>query len=293
MEMTGRSSRDWRELGNKGLFVIGHARTGTTVLQNALNDSKNILLFGEANFYVDKGQPDFRARFNKWHDLNGNQPTKSTYCPAVFDGDGTWEDYWVHFSHFYRCVGEKIIFNPTETSAQCDALMGFFAAHFFTGQFIFCFRNPIDVLFSVRKLAEYHGTPMTDVSIMISYLSVLRLYLTMVRLFPNVHVVFHEEPSKECFDAIGQSLDVGLNHVMSYYQTERVSRHSIDEIPAGCRDRVKELDSLYNHLRDRARGGFVLPQLEQNRYNYSPTHPTPLGGLYNATEMLLRDLAVS
>src|ERR1700722_5699340 len=76
LKATLRPSRRWRKLGKQGLFIIGHMRTGTTVLQNALNESKDILLFGEANFHRDPGLSDFRTRYNRWHEENGNQPSK-------------------------------------------------------------------------------------------------------------------------------------------------------------------------------------------------------------------------
>jgi hypothetical protein len=294
MDISVKSTERCRKLGKQGLFVIGHMRSGTTVLQNALNHSQDIQLFGEANFHRDQCSPDFRTRFNKWHESLGNQPTKSTHCPAVFDGDASWSDYLIELARTYRWVGEKIVVNPGEGSVQVDALMNFMAANFYRGHFIFCFRNPLDVMISVQKMTTYQGAKIADMRLaMISYLSVLRLYLTMVRVFPNVHVVFHEDPSDACFDAIGQRLRVDLRHIANYYQTERINPHSLEELPEKYRSRTAELDRLYINLRERASGGFVLPQLEQNRYNVAPSHPTPLGGLYNATEILLRDLTVA
>jgi hypothetical protein len=294
LKATVRPSRSWRKLGKQGLFIIGHMRTGTTVLQNALNESKEILLFGEANFHLDQGFPDFRERYNRWHDENGNQPSKSTYCLAAKKGDASWSDYLFHFSRFHRYVGEKIVINPGENSTHCDALMDFMSIHFYESNFVFCFRNPVDVMNSVKKMTEFQGAQINDLTAALtSYLSVMRLYLTMLRMFPNVHVVFHEEPSNTCFGALGKNLGLNLSHVTGYYRTERVSRHAVDELPEQYRDRVLVLDSFYNHFRERVNGGCALSQLEQNRFCILPSHPTPLGGLYSATELLLRDLTAA
>jgi hypothetical protein len=51
----------------RGLFVIGAARTGTTILQNALNDSADVFLFGEPGFHRDPGSADFAVRYNSMH----------------------------------------------------------------------------------------------------------------------------------------------------------------------------------------------------------------------------------
>ena len=57
----------------QGLFVLGAARSGTTVLQNALNDSREIFLFGEPSFHDDMGTADFATRYNYMHRAWGNQ----------------------------------------------------------------------------------------------------------------------------------------------------------------------------------------------------------------------------
>jgi hypothetical protein len=285
---------DWLRLGKQSLFIIGHARSGTTVLQNALNGSDEIYLFGEANFYLDEGLPDFRERYNKSHASNGNQPNKSTICPAAFEGDARWCDYLFHLSHLFRFVGEKIVMNPEHQQFHYAMLMDFMAARFYDGHFIFCFRNPVGVLVSVRAFQSYlDGTHSDCRKVLISYLLVMRLYCTMVRLFPNVHAVFHEDPSAECFGKIGESLGIDLSHVSAYYDNKQVYERSITDLPEEVRERVAEAEHLYTALRELVVGGISLPQIEQNRFNISPTHLTPLGSLYSATEHLLGDLGVS
>jgi hypothetical protein len=281
----------WRKLAQQGLFVIGHARSGTTILQNCLNHAKEIFLYGEAEFYRDAGLPNFRQRYNLWHARNGNQPTKSSYCPAVFEEDATWADYLFHFAHFYRYVGEKIVINPQHKQAQGDDLMDFMAARFYDSHFIFCFRSPIDVFGSLERAAAYQGIALSDGDVVaISYLSVMRLYFLMLRIFPNVHLLFHEDPPAARLDSLGQALGLDLQPARAYYDNNRVSRYSIDELPADWRARVGDLQQLYGHFRERAHTGFTMPQIEQNRYNLAPSHPTPLGGLYHATDRLLSGL---
>ena len=59
------------------------------------------------------------------------------------------------------------------------------------------------------------------------------------------------------------------------------------------RERAAEAEILYTQLRELVGGGIALPQIEQNRFNISPTHLTPLGSLYKATDQLLRDMGVA
>ena len=85
------------------LFIIGVARSGTTVLQNALNASPDIFLLGEPDIYDDHSA-GFASRYNAMHAAWGNQPAKSSYLPKVLDKDGTWRDHLAALSRHHRWI---------------------------------------------------------------------------------------------------------------------------------------------------------------------------------------------
>jgi hypothetical protein len=116
---------------SSGLFIVGHVRSGTTILQNALNDSDEIYLFGEAQFCRDPGSRDFAARYNAMHRSFANQITKSTYCPPILTEDGTWQDYLRELSTLYRYVGDKVAFGPDADHHIRDTFFAFQCRHFF------------------------------------------------------------------------------------------------------------------------------------------------------------------
>jgi hypothetical protein len=282
---------DLSALDDRGLFVIGHARSGTTVLQNALNASPAIYLFNEANFHCDGGAPGFGARFNSWHRALGNQPSKGTYCPAVLAVDGGWADYLRQLSCYHRRVGEKLAISPIGKWVQGAALMDFMARHFYRSHFIFCFRSPIAVMTSMLRFAECGNEPISDPSfVMIGYLSVVRLYITMARVFPNVHVVFHEEATEALFAALGGKLRIDLSHATSYYRGDCVIPHRQVMLEKPLDEKLHELNQLYENLRESSQLGIFLPQAEQNDRNPSPSHATPVGRLFSTANLLLRDL---
>jgi hypothetical protein len=144
-------------IGPQGLFVIGAARSGTTVMQNALNDSRDIFLFGEPAFHEDSGTPDFAARYNDKHRTWGNQENKSSFCPRLFEDDAPWFVYLQHMATMYRYVGSKLVINPDDAQEACQAVFDFHCRHFYRARYVFTFRNPIDVLMSTRGLAELNG----------------------------------------------------------------------------------------------------------------------------------------
>src|SRR5204862_6445007 len=67
-------------LEKQGLFVVGHARSGTSILMQALNTSPDIFLLGEANLYVEGLRIGFPRWFNDMHRQFGNTLGKGSYC---------------------------------------------------------------------------------------------------------------------------------------------------------------------------------------------------------------------
>src|ERR1700761_5973488 len=137
-------------LPERGLFVIGAARTGTTILQNALNHAPAIFLFGEPNLHLETGEGNFAARYNAMHRGWGNQKTKSTFCPPVLPVDGPAEEYLNRLAQTYAWVGSKIVVNNRRDPDWIDRLLAYHCQRFYTARYIFTFRDPIAVVGSTR-----------------------------------------------------------------------------------------------------------------------------------------------
>ena len=277
-----------QSIDSQGLFVLGAARSGTTVLQNALNDSRDIFLFGEPAFHDDPGKADFAARYNAMHRAWGNQETKSSFCPAFFGGDAPWSDYLRHLATLYRYVGSKIVINPEKSLANCQHVFDFHCRYFYRSHYIFTFRNPIDVLMSTRGLAELNGDVAASYeTVLSSFVRVIALYIRMLRNLPSVHAVFHERIDETIFRDLGLKLRVDLAHAASYYDSKRVRHYSLDDIPPDARESVRAVAELYEDLRKHALAGFGLVQLEQNSGHFDIAHYTPLGALQRRVDQWL------
>ncbi|MBE1159971.1 sulfotransferase [Dyella acidiphila] len=280
-----------RAIDTQGLFVLGAARSGTTVLQNALNDSRDIFLFGEPAFHDDPGTPNFAARYNAMHRSWGNQETKSSFCPAFFSGDAAWSEYLRHLATLYRYVGSKIVINPERAQPTCQQVFDFQCRYFYRAHYVFTFRNPIDVLMSTRGLAELNGNAAASCeSVLASFVRVIGLYIRMLRNLPTVHAVVHEDIDETVFRDLGLALRVDLAQAGSYYDTKRVRRYSLDDIPASARDSASAVMELYENLRQQLRSGFGLVQLEQNSGHFDISHYTPLGALQRRVDQVLAQL---
>lgn len=282
---------DIRTLDKQGLFVVGAARSGTTVLQNALNDSRDIFLFGEPTFHDDPGTTDFAARYNYRHRAWGNQENKSSFCPAFFASDALWSDYLCHLATMYRYVGSKIVVNPEKSQETCQRIFDFHCRHFYRSHYIFTFRNPIDVLMSTRGLAELNGDTAASYEVVLrNFLGVVALYIRMLRNLPSVSAVFHENVSETTFRDLGGRLGLDLAYAMRYYDPGRVRHYTLDDVPEHARESVKVVVDLYENLRQHALAGFEAVQLDQNSGHFDIRHYTPLGALQRRVEQLLKQI---
>jgi hypothetical protein len=267
-----------RRIATQGLFVIGAARSGTTILQNALNDADEIFLFGEPRFHRDPGSADFAVRYNGMHRTWGNQENKSSHCPSLFETDAAWWEYLARMAELYRHVGSKIVINPPHAAEESQQLFDFHCRHFYTSHYIFSFRNPLDVLMSTRGLAQLNGGRVaTHKEVMQGFFTVVQLFFRALRNLPHVQVVFQEAISADVFGALGKSLGMSLTHAMSYYDHAKVRHYEPSEIPDAHRALVAEAMTLYVDFQREALAGFDLTQIEQNDGHLDPIHFTNLG----------------
>jgi hypothetical protein len=286
MPALDRSPVSYSAPSSSGLFIVGHARSGTTILQNALNDSHEIFLFGEAQFYLDRGSADFAARYNAMHRSFGNQITKSTYCPLLLAEDGTWQDYLNRLGMHYRYVGDKVALGTEADGYSCERFFTFQCRHFFDARYIFTFRNPVDCIASSAALLGKR-----DVYVwMESYLNVVLLCIRMLRLFPHVTAVFLEDRPEKTFDELRVYLGSDLSGAHLYYDRTRVTRYPADALPADARSMTDSLEEVYAEWRKLPEEN-RLPQMEQKEGCQQNGTPSYLGRLHNTIVAMMRRFA--
>jgi hypothetical protein len=275
----------------QGLFIIGAARSGTTILQNALNDSPDIFLFGEANFHTDPGTPDFAARYNAMHRAWRNQETKSSFCPPVLPQDGPWSDYIRRMAAHHRLVGSKTVINPVRPENWLPRLLAFHTGTFYKSRYIFTFRDPVATILSTRDL-QMLLVGRTDglAVIMRGYVDTIGLFVRMYRTLPHVTGVCHEDIDRATFDRLQGWLAVDLPNSHTYYDRGRVLSYSDAGLDGAERALAAPIVALYAMLREALQTGFATPQLDQNNNHLDPRHLTPLGHISRRAEMIAASL---
>lgn len=278
---------------DRGLFVVGAPRSGTTILQNALNHSPAVFLLGEANLHLESGEGDFAARYNARYQSLSHQKTKSTFCPPLLKVDGTSEDYLNRLGQSYRWVGAKVVINNLHSPDWVERFYKYHCERFYQAHYLFTFRHPLAAIHSTRDLQLITShEPEPVAKLLDNYLESVQLFLCAVRNLSHVRAVFHEDMSAATLQGIGAWLGIDLSEAAAYYDDARVRRYETSAFEGDDRIRIERIAELYGVLRREASAGFATPQIEQADNHLSPAHYTALGRLdKEVREMRQRGLA--
>ncbi len=186
----------------QGLFVIGSARSGTTLLSETLNLSPQVFLLEEAFLYRDAKEPHFCSFFNRRHEEYGNPLFKGCYAPYFQGKDHTAWELLDQLAQRYRYVGEKVAMGPWVD--WDEALLEFQAANFYRSQYVLTFRRPAEVVWSmVRKFPE--NPPSHH---LFCCLRAFQVGVNFLAVFPRTYVVFHDRFTKSYLEGLCKVLGV-------------------------------------------------------------------------------------
>jgi len=280
------------ELACQCLFIIGPAKSGTTVLLDALNDSRMVYLLNEPDLHNDPGTPGFAARFNAHYAEWASQLTKGHFCPDFFEGAGSWADNLTRLSRCHHLVGTKIVTRPISSPDQINMIMQFHTINFYESNYIFSFRSPEAVITSSHYFQRSFDTdisPMEDV--IYNFAKTVSMFITMRRIFPKVRVVFHHSMNTAIFAELSAELGVDLSRAGTYYEERRIKNHE-PLVLSEEQSKILELASeIFDELVALAAEDFPQLQRAQNYFAPDPNTATRLGLLAQRCDYLVRTLA--
>jgi hypothetical protein len=201
-----------RSFAKRCLFVVGFARSNTTITLSMLNTAPNALLLGEANFYFPKGEHRFSDWYNAQHISFRNQPTKSTHAPDFIpEVNHTWWEWLSAAASYYDIIGDKMAFSSYHLSEiGGENIQKFFESRFFNAKYVFLIRNPIDTLISLGKLSNLEADEQMNRECD-AWLQYVQLWAEWIRNFPNTLTLlvddFTQETVTQVADFSGLSLD--------------------------------------------------------------------------------------
>lgn len=217
-----------RAVASKCVFIMGFARSNTTLILSMLNCAGNALLLGEADFFLGGHGDNFTAWYNAQHQRFGNQVTKSSYAPNFIpDRPHTWWEWLEEAGKYYDRVGDKIAvshFHMSETTPE--QFRTFHEARFISARYIFALRNPVDVMISSAKLMKI-TTDADMTRLIIGWLDFMETWADSLRIFPHTMTVLSERFDEKTVEALGQFTDLNLSGAERLINSANRRKHQL------------------------------------------------------------------
>lgn len=242
---------DLRRLENQGLFILGCARSGTTILTRSLNRAPDLILLEEPSFFLNQHVNEFVSFFNQLHASMGNRCMKSTYLPPPRTRDGGPIDTLSRLAEDYRYVGEKVAVGPHDYPANwCQLFLDFQGKYFLRGKYIYIVRTPVESIWSMHKM--FPDRPIAH--LFETWLRTIALSLDAYHVFPNSRVVFFEDVDQQLVERLGRWLELPIPGLPGTFGRKYIySALSPGEIPeplAPFADQCHECTAIYRDLRE-------------------------------------------
>jgi hypothetical protein len=291
-----------RSIANRCAFVIGPARSGTTILAQIVNANDRAFLTTEANYYLGSAYPDFREWYNHQHQTYGNQASKSSYAPDLSDpGEHQWWQWLARAAFHFDLVGDKMAYTDFDTSRHDpNKFMSFFESRFFESRYMFIFRDPVQTMLSSAVL--WDRDPRSFVA---SWASIVKLWADFIRVFPFTMTILHAELNDAKIAEIGVFLGLDLSASARLLDHREQRRHRSADIADGpFVTRIRPLlEMIYSEIKETVSMERVLLQADQKRDRYEGGQrpkgssssdiavvSTPVGRAWNLADQLVSGL---
>ena len=253
-----------RAIANRCAFVMGPARSGTTILAQVINGNDRAFLTTEAFYFWAEKYPEFRSWYNEQHVCFGNQVSKISYAPN-FGGQGEqeWWKWLARAAEHFDLVGDKLAF----TNVQLEPLtatdfMAFHETRFFRSKYIFIFRDPVQSVLSAANL--WNGDP---VALALGWAQFTKLWADFIRVFPFTMTVLLEDMGTTKVAEIGDFLELDLSESARLLDPREQRRHQPDASKCGeFAGRVAPvLGMIFSEIKESVTMERVFLQADQKR----------------------------
>lgn len=168
---------------NNDLFIVGYARSGTSILTEILNSDPRVCVLGEPNIHFHWDKNSFVFKFNKQHVESNRRLNRASHLSSAMIGLNA-EQVFEKLRQDFEFIGAKIAFNPIrdlQSTSNQDAFLDFHLQHFQSANYIFSIREPYSACLSARKLFPNAS----ETQIFLGWLSSFILSALGSQAFPN------------------------------------------------------------------------------------------------------------
>lgn len=185
-------------------FIVGAARSGTSILAAMLNNSKGVICLSDDNLYAHAYLTGFREWYNGMHRPNGINPQKGLYLPEFPKKDGYGFYCYYNIQKSYGLVASKFAFGPT--SQFQDRFYDFHLSHFLGSKYICTIRRPDESIFSMSKLFPNDSYTIHRKT----WLLTTRLIMSVLLSFEHTILLDHRELSPDIPKRLTEFLGVQI-----------------------------------------------------------------------------------
>ena len=258
-----------RKLGRQGLFIVGCARSGTTILTKCLNRSPEVFMLEESNFFLNGDNDDFTAFFNAMHEGWGNCRYKGTYVPPPMVAERGPLAMLARLAQRFRHVGEKVAFGPHDyPSDWARRYLDYQARYFLWARYILIVRAPTESIWSMHK--KFPGRPLAR--LFETWLRSLTLSIEVYRNFPFVRLIHFERLGPQLMEQMAEFLGTELTLPEGMLSQQYIhSRLADDELPAPLSEHAdwcRECLAIHRELRDHTTAECLLDAGTENEWEF-------------------------
>jgi hypothetical protein len=240
-----------RALENQGLFILGCARSGTTILTRSLNRSPEVMLLEEPCSFLHESIGDFVGFFNHLHVSMGNRPMKGTYLPESRTSETGPIGTLLRLSGDYRYVGEKTAIGPHDYPLNwAQAYLDFQAKYFLHAKYLYILRTPLESIWSMHKM--FSDRPIER--LFEAWLRTIALSLDAYHVFPNSRLLFFDDLGQTMIDRLSDWLATPVPTMPGTFgRTYIYSALRPGDVPEPLRpysDLCRQCTALYQDLRE-------------------------------------------
>jgi hypothetical protein len=220
------------------VFILGSARSGTTIILQVLNSDPNVFILSEADLYAPSDQ-DFQTEFNS-RKLSQRAITRGSYLP-VRKGDP--EGILSALGERYRRYGEKVALGPLGVFS--DFAVQHFADHYGAGTGIYTIRNPIDAYVSQKRMfPEMRMEEFCE-----HWLETLIQQMILSQIVSGRILVLTEWIDLAFFEFLGAKLQVDLTVVDAAISNSRAAASAASSLSEAERQALQSCETVYETLK--------------------------------------------
>jgi hypothetical protein len=239
-----------RAIAADAFFIIGFARSGTSVSTDLVNNSiASAYVLSEVNFYIPKHIPDFYEWYGTHMEIQNTQISKASHLPnLIAHRSANWWEHLLALRNYYSLVGDKMALSALHFDLMPEArIQAFFEARFYNSKYLFLFRDPIATLLSWARLANFDSDDRMQKEI-IAWLRLVRLWADMVRVFPNTLTLIRDDLGDDATERLGGFLEHALDK--AFYRPNWTERPSIPDHFPSLKAHSGELMEIFSMVRN-------------------------------------------